>query len=167
MTNAWARGAQQSYSLPTGNVLLASLSAGQSILRVRFGWGFYGDTPLQTTIAAAAANLVVWGLVTTVGDGSETVPDPRTDPGDVDPPTQRWLWWETRAPIVQAAAPGLVVWGDSGPQEPCDAKGQVLATGLGDGQTLNLWASWALGYGWDAAGTGSIWLGYSILVRTP
>lgn len=164
-STAWVRTVQTSYDLPQGNLLMASLAAGQSIMRIRFGWGFHATTGFDTDLHFLAENLVVWGMVTTIGNGSETVPDPRTNPGDADPPTQRWLWWESRRPVLQASMPNVAIWSDSGPQEPCDAHGQVLATGIPAGDTLNLWASWAMGYDWDP-GPAFIWFGASILVKT-
>jgi hypothetical protein len=166
MGTEWQRGVQVSYDLPSGSTLIASLTAGQSIMRIRFGWGFYGESSLDTSTQFLASNLTVWGLVTTIGDGSETPPDPRTNPYDADPPTQRWLWWEGRRPVINAIGPGLAIWGDTGPSEPTDAKGQVLATGLGDGQTLNLWASWAAAFDWDTGVTAFVWWSTSLLVKT-
>jgi hypothetical protein len=163
MSTVWGRTVQVSYDIPVGNVPLFGVTAGQTISRVRFSWGFYGDTPTDTTYIGVAQNAICFGLVTTVGNGTEPVPNARTQSADQAPPTQRWLWWETRVPIPRVVAPGTIIWGDSAPQEPCDAKGQVLATGLGDGETLNLWASWALGYGWDTSNT-FLWVAASVLV---
>jgi hypothetical protein len=147
--------------------LLALINPGFTLVRVRFNWGFYGDTPVTTDMEQAAQNLIVMGLCTTVGNGTETPPDPRTTPGDVAPPTQRWLWWEGRGLIPTAIdrSSGVVTWADTGPSEPCDAKGQVAASGLPGGDTLNLWASWAQAYAWDAAGNADVWIGASILIN--
>ena len=145
---------------------MASIPAGLTISRIRFSWGFYIDTPALDDMSNVAFNTMVLGLVTTVGNGSETVPNPRLNPGDAAPPTQRWLWWETRNPVVTAVSEGanVITWRDSGPQEPTDAKGQVLATGIPSGDTLNLWASWAAAYGPDANSTHVVWAGASILI---
>jgi hypothetical protein len=119
-------------------------------------------------MANIAFNLMNWGLVTTVGNGSETPPNANTQRNDVAPPTQRWLWWETRQPVPTAIdeAAGVISWRDSGVQSPNDARGQVLATGLPSGDTLNVWASWAGQYGLETDTNVTIWMGASMLVRT-
>lgn len=127
---------------------------------------FYGDTPVEFDLQQTAANIITFGLATTIGNGSETPPDPRTQSGDVAPPTQRWIYWETRAPIVTAlsADAGIATWRDSGSTEPTDTKAQVLAQGLPGGDTLNLWAIWRPALGWDPAGSFALSLGISMLV---
>jgi hypothetical protein len=111
-------------------------------------------------------NPMVLGLVSTVGNGSESVPDPITSPTDASPPTQRWLWWEQRVPTVTAwdpAAP-IAIWQSSPPQEAVDAKGQVLATGIPGGDTLNIWVSYKGRSAWDASGEAAVWAYWSVLV---
>lgn len=146
---------------------IAAIPAGLTIARIRFSWGFVLDSPAVTDIQAIYNNLMVLGLVTTVGNGTESVPNPRTSPGDAAPPTQRWLWWETRAPIVTAMSNelGVIMWRDSGPQEETDARGQVLATGIPAGDTLNLWASWAGAFGPDSDVNFRIWAAASVLLK--
>lgn len=109
------------------------------------------------------------GLVTTIGNGTETPPSPVISSGDAAPPTQRWIWWENRAPVVSAidAGAGVMAWKDSGPDSPVDVKVNVLATGIPGGDTLNLWASWAGFGGWDPAGYVGIWVATSVLYSTP
>lgn len=117
------------------------------------------------------ANPIVAGLVTTIGNGTETPPLPTIDPGDVAPPTQRWLWYEVRQPVITAVdhAAGVMAWRDGGPQELPDVKSQVLATGIPPGDTLNLWFSWQSHTGdvWPTTGTQEIWVATSVLVLTP
>jgi hypothetical protein len=165
ITTEWKRTVQLGYSYPSGSVLLGSIVSGARLTRVRFSWGFYGDTSPDTSMFTVASNLHAFGLVTTVGDGTETPPDARTQSADQAPPTQRWIWWESRAPMVTAFGPGVVTWRDTPPQETVDTKGQVLATGIPDGQYLNLWASWALAYDWDSPDW-FLWVAASILVTS-
>lgn len=166
MAGQWVRGSNVANVWTGGTWLIASVPAGLTISRIRFGWGFYLDSPVLGYYQNVAFNLMIWGLVTTIGNGTETVPGPRTSPGDAAPPTQRWLWWETRQPTITSISEesGVVAWRDSGPQEPTDAKGQVLATGIPAGDTLNLWASWQGGFGLDADVNPVIWSSASVLL---
>lgn len=113
-------------------------------------------------------NVMIMGLVTTIGNGTEAVPDAFSQSGDVAPPTQRWIWWETRAavPIAIDNASNVITWTDSGAQEPVDVKVNVLATGIPGGDTLNLWARWSAGT-WDTSGNATVWLSTSVLYSTP
>lgn len=112
---------------------------------------------------------MIMGLVTTIGNGGEHVPNAFSESGDAAPPTQRWIWWETRAAVPTAIdqAAGLITWRDSGPQEPPDSKVNVLATGVPGGDTLNLWASWTAVTDWDDSGDVEVWIGASILFSNP
>jgi hypothetical protein len=124
-----------------------------------FGWGFYGDTSTDANLQQVSQNLQVMGLVTTVGNGTEAVPNARTQSGNQAPPTQRWVYWEGRAPrLVAHDSSGLLaIWADSGGQEPVETHGQVSGKTVPAGSTLNLWASWAAGGAWDTSGTASVW----------
>lgn len=137
-------------------------------MRIRFGWGFYGYTSQTANILATSQNLQVFGLVTTVGNGTETPPNPRTASGDAAPPTQRWLWWEGRAPrvLTYSDSADVVFFGDSIKSEESDAKGMVKAAGIPAGDTLNLWASWAAGSAWDSTGVAEVWFSASVLIRS-
>jgi hypothetical protein len=143
-----------------------AIAAGNSYLRVHVRWGFHIDTPTEYDLSDFSQNLVSFGLATTIGDGSETRPDARTGAWpDQDPPTQRWIYWETRAPVVSAVdhASGVVTWRDSGATEPTSTKGQVLATGLGPGDSLNLSSCWASAEPYDNVANQALWVSLSIL----
>lgn len=161
---------QASKPWAAGHQLLASVASGDTIKRIRFGWGFEGFASLTANLLDISQNVQILGLVTTVGNGTETPPNARTASGDAAPPTQRWLWWEGRAPRPQiiASPTSDVVWfSDSPRSEADDAKGQVLATGIPGGDTLNLWASWAPAGSWDATGDCLLYMWASILIGTP
>lgn len=162
----WLRGFNQSQAWTGGTWLLASITPGLKLLRLRFSWGFYLDTPALTDMQNVAANLLAFGWVTTVGNGSEPVPPAKTSPGDAAPPLQRWLWWETRQPVCSAIdeRAGVIAWRDSGPQDRMDGRGMVVASPIPAGQFLNLWASWEGNYGLDPEDNVSIWMGVSALV---
>ena len=168
MTLSWVRTVRAVESYEFGSVLLGRLSNGQTYVRIHFQWGMYGDTATTVDMDAVASNLQVMGLVTTFGNGTETPPNPISTPNDVDPPTQRWLWWETRAPVPRAMdqSAGIVMWTDSPPPEPTDIKAQVLATGVPGGDELDLWASWASGGAWDNTGSAHVWVSASVLYKT-
>ncbi|MDE3076166.1 MAG: hypothetical protein KGJ86_12130 [Chloroflexota bacterium] len=166
---AWVRSIALSENFEQDGTLLGKLNAGQTYVRVHLRWGAYGDTTDRIAISDVASNLITFGLVTTIGDGTELVPSARDQPNDADPPSQRWIYWETRQMLPAAVSPdaGVITWRDSGPTEPTDTKGQVLAPNMGIGDTLNLWAVWQAPFPWDPSGTAQVWLGASVLYKTP
>lgn len=171
MGTTWFRTGIANARYDAGWTLLCSIPSGSTLRRVRWSWGFSGVTSDLVDIAATMENTLVSGLVTTIGNGGETPPNPAIASGDAAPPTQRWLWWEIRQPIVTAVnhAAGVITWRDSGPQEVPDVKTQVLATGIPGGDTLNLWFRWQSTpfVAWDTSGTAVVWVGSSVLFTTP
>ena len=168
MAFSWVRTIGLSNTYEVDQVLLGRLSLGQTYVRVHFRWGVYGDTTAVIDMQAVAGNLITMGLVTTIGDGTETAPNARTASGDASPPTQRWIYWETRQvqPVVISTESGVITWRDTGSTEPTDTKGQVLSTGFAPGPTLNLWATWAAPFAWDASGIAQVWFAASVLYKT-
>jgi hypothetical protein len=165
---SWRRNTNVSFQLLSGSYWNDAISAGDSYLRVHLRWGFQFDCPLENDIQNLSECLVSFGLVTTIGNGSETPPNPRTDGSpDVDPPTQRWIYWETVAPVLEVIneAAGVMVFRGAASTEWTQTKGQVLATGLPAGDSLNLWASWDAPFDWAAASGGNVlvWHSCSIL----
>ena len=144
-----------------------AIGAGNTYLRCHIRWGFHLDCPLDSDIASIASNIVTYGLCTTVGNGSETRPNPRTQSADQAPPTQRWIYWETRAPVVSAIdrAAGIITFRDSGSTEETSTKGQVLATGLPSGDSLNLSSTWATPNAFPSNANGLLWITISILKK--
>lgn len=170
MSTNWHRVVQRAQFYDVGWFWQDAIPSGSTLRRVRWSWGFSGFTDATTDLYAVAKNVQVAGIVTTIGNGTETPPHPITTPGDVAPPTQRWLWWEARQPVAVSIdqAAGTVSWRDSGPQEIPDIQTQVLATGIPGGDTLNVWFSWQSFDGaWDSSGQMEIWVATSILYTTP
>jgi hypothetical protein len=170
VTYHWYRTANQSEFYNVGWWWLAAIPSGSTLRRVRFGWGFQAFSEVTTDLHVISQNPMFAGVVTTIGNGSETPPNPLTTPNDVAPPTQRWLWWEIRQPKAVAvdAAGGVVSWNDGGSSEPTDINTQVLATGIPGGDTLNVWFSYAGTYGsWDSSGSSQIFYWASLLYSTP
>lgn len=163
----WVRTVQANLGWTSGSHLIASVPRGDTLLRVHFGWGFYGDTSLTTDLQAVSQNLQVMGIVTTVGNGSETPPNARTASGDVAPPTQRWVYWEGRGPRLADvdSTAELAFWQDSGAQELVDTKGMVSGKSIPSGDTLNVWASWAAAAAWDSTGNVNLWFYASLLYQ--
>lgn len=170
ITNTWFRTGTADGVYDAGWTLLCQIPDGSTYQRIRWSWGFAGVTADTVDIASIMANTLVVGLVTTIGDGTETPPNPAIASGDAAPPTQRWLWWEIRQPVVTAVdhAAGVITWRDSGPQEIPDVKTQVLATGVSPSQRLNLWFRWQSTpfIAWDSSGEAWVWVGSSVLYKT-
>lgn len=150
---------------------MCAIPSAATYRRVRFSWGFAGVTADVVDVAAIMANTLVVGVCTTIGNGSETPPNPAVSSGDAAPPTQRWLHWEIRQPIPTAVdhASGMITWRDSGPQEIPDIQTPVLATGIPVGDTLNMWFVWQSTpfIAWDISGSAKVWVGSSVLYKTP
>lgn len=163
----WIRGIQSGLAWTSGYNAFVGLPRGATLLRTHFGWGFGGDSASTANLTGISANLQAMGICTTVGDGTEAVPNARTQSSDQAPPTNRWIYWETRAPIVATfdGTNDLVTWRDSGPQAPVDSKGQVSAKSIPEGDSLNIWASWAAAGDWDVTGNVNLWYWFSILYQ--
>lgn len=163
----WTRTVLSQLPWNGGNSLLLKVPRGSTLVRTRFAWGFYLDSYADQDLINIASNLQVMGLVTTVGTGTETPPNARTGSGDAAPPTQRWLYWEARPPIVADYSNDarLVFWRDNAPQEAVDAKAMVSAKTIPVGDTLNLWASWAPGNAFSGEANAYLWLWASILYQ--
>lgn len=163
----WVRVPNNAKFYDRGWFLQAAIAPGLTYRRIRWSWGFTGTTSDTADMNAVTENYQIVGLVTTIGDGTEVPPSPRTSSGDAAPPTERWLWWEQRQPVAIAIdhAAGVVSWRDSGAQEVPDVKSAVLATGIPGGDSLNLWFSWESTLGaWDSTGQQQIWVATSVLV---
>jgi hypothetical protein len=156
-----------SWSNTSQTLQIGTVEPGWTILRTRFQWGMFGVTSTDVYAAAIATNFMLAGIVTTVGNGTESVPSANAGRGDADPPTQRWLWWEGRVPHVTTwdAASGVATWELTLPDQASDSKGMVLATGIPSGDTLNMWFSWQADQEWDPSGSANLWLSYSILTQ--
>lgn len=166
----WYRVLNRAQFYDVGWLWQCAIGNGSTYRRIRWSWGFAGNTADTVDMHAIQANLLVAGLCTTIGNGGEVPPHPITTSGDVASPTQRWVWWEARQPIATAIdhEAGLISWRDSGCQEVPDVQVPVLANGIPGGETLNLWFSWQSTSGaWDPSGSLEIWVATSTLYRTP
>lgn len=165
MTVTWVRTVQATLPWISGTELVAHVPSGNTLLRVRFGWGFVGTTSDTIALSSVMDNAQVFGLCT-VPTGA-TVPNARTASGDVAPPLQRWIWWEARVPQVSAlsATAGVVTWQDSPQSEPDDSKSQVAAN-VPAGNNLDVFASWAAAFAWDSSGTANVWFWASVAYKT-
>jgi hypothetical protein len=164
----WVRGQASESKLNYAPIKIASISNGDTYLRVHLRWGFYFDSPIASDLQLLAQANVAFGVVTTIGDGTETVPSPIYNADDAAPPSQRWIYWETRAPVPVALsqAAGLVLWRDSGSTEVTTTKGQVLATGIPGGQFLNLWTVWDSLFDYTSSGVNPAgWASVSVLSK--
>ncbi|HEX8838224.1 MAG TPA: hypothetical protein VF748_14880 [Candidatus Acidoferrum sp.] len=118
------------------------------MLRVLFGLradGFWTNsgTAGQTDLLASMSNQIAFGIVTTIGPGSETPPSPMAHPNDVAPPTQRWLFRaEMSMRLTSFSGASSTYTLTTGDQwEKNETEGQVLATGFAAPNHLNVWLS--------------------------
>ena len=91
--STWVRSVQSDLSYASGSSLIVSVPRGQTLVRTHFAWGFNGNTRSSAAVYDVERNIQVMGVVTTVGNGTEAVPNARTAAGDAAPPTQRWVYW--------------------------------------------------------------------------
>jgi hypothetical protein len=163
----WRRNVNAQPLTTSGNYWNDAIVPGNTYLRVRIRWGFHLDTPTNVDLAYLGSGLVTFGLCTTYGDGTETPPDPLEVSTDIDPPTLRWIYWESLAPSCKGIddASGVIIWENSPHSEETQTRGQVLAAGVPPGDTLNLWASWGSTIDWSAqfGANAVIWHSLSIL----
>lgn len=171
-TTSWTRGwvTAQPWGGSAGSHLIAKLNSGQSLLQVYLAWSFMGNTSTTVIPAAIAGQVAAAGLVTVIGNGTETPPDALASPLNPGFPAQRWLIWDVRAPRVRTwdTAGSVATWTATEPQIDMKSSSQVLApSGMGVGNTLDLWLSWSTFGGWDASGQAVLWFSFQALVRTP
>jgi hypothetical protein len=166
-TTTWARTVISSTSWTVGSNRIAQVPPGGTLLRVHFGWGFFGHTSSEESVTATCANILAFGLVTTVGAGGGPPPNARSASFDAAPPSQRWVHWSSRAPRLAGITDRLMVWADSPHEEAQDTKAQVSAATVPAGQFLNLWASWAGAGAWSVTGLVEVWFWASALYSTP
>jgi hypothetical protein len=163
----WRRNFNTQPLTTAGNYWNDAIAEGNTYLRLHIRWGFHIDSPTNVNIAYLASSLVTFGLVTTVGDGTESPVNPQDVSFNPDPPTQRFLYWETLSPVCQGIddASGVIIWGNSAQSEETSSQGRVAAQGIPGGDTLNLWATWASTIDWaeQFAANAIIWHSVSIL----
>jgi hypothetical protein len=141
----WRRNSLVTYDLLSGFSWEDAIGAGNTYLRYHIRWGWQLDCPVDVDVQTLSTGLIYFGLVTTVGDGTEVPPGARTDAWpDIDPPMQRWVYWECTAPVVELVSveAGYMIWRGAASTEVTSSKGQVANTGTPEGETLNLFTSW-------------------------
>jgi hypothetical protein len=160
----WSRSAPAGLSWTANKQIIAAIPQGGVLRCVRFSWGFSGYTSQTANILQTLQQLMVFGIVTTVGNGTESVPNPRTAPNNAAPPTQRWLWWEGRAPQVESYSDSAdaVFYRDTPQGEPTNVQSMVSGATIPSGDDLNVWASWAPPGPWDVSGQAELWLTASV-----
>jgi len=164
MSTTWTRTVQTGIDWGSQTSLIVAMAPGTTLRRVRFAWGFYGYTAPTASYVTTANNAMVLGLCTVAS--THSVPNARTSSSDVNPPLERWIWWESRVPSVKAYSidGSVVIWEASEPQETVDSKAQVSST-VPSGDTLGLWVSAAPAGAWDASGVAYLWYSASVLTE--
>lgn len=151
--------------------LIGSLTPGQTAARIRFGWGFTGITRVEESFLRLSLQNFIMGVATTIGNQTEEPPSPRVHPEDIDPPSQRWLYWAGCGIQMVTIEPTATYayWKSTDPQEPQGTKGMVTTRGvfIPDGQFLNIWATWEAFEDWPSSGWANVWWWSSVLVQHP
>lgn len=171
-TTAWTREVQTPFpwQFVQTSSLVVKLNSGQSIIRTIFSWGFGGYTIVSLAPTSMQGNVMTLGVCTTIGNGTETPPDPVTHGANVADPSQRWVYWSVRAPTCVSfdVAGNTAIWQSSPQEDDGDSKAQVLApSGMGSGNTLNQWVTWQPTAAWDPSGQAILWWKIETLVRSP
>lgn len=135
----------------SGQQPLATLVEGETVVRIRIDWSATAVVSSYTDWGAALGLHYFGGVVTTIGDGTETAPKPYSDPSDVNPPSERWLWLDGRLWSTDAFSQSAT--GDDSlqtrePAQPSDIKAQILAPAMPAGETLNVWFTWEQDPNW-------------------
>jgi len=161
----WIRSQVHSLDWGQNQYLLASVPNGQTLVRIRFQWGFWGVTSADDPTAATATNLAAFGIATQSDTAGTTPPSPYSHPNDVAAPLARWVYYEARFPIIMGqrdGSPGAVQWRDSGQGGPLSTEGMVTAS-VGVGHVLNVYASWDTAAAWTTSGRAQYWMWASVL----
>lgn len=171
-TTAWTRegSSANAWTAAQGSTLIVKLNSGQSILRTIVTWGFGGYTWARLAPTSMQGLTMTLGACTTIGNGTETPPNPSSHGANVADPSQRWVYWSVRAPtcVVFDTTGNSAVWQSSPPDGDPSSKAQVLApSGMGVGNTLNLWVTWQAFNAWDPSGQAIVWWSVETLVRSP
>lgn len=164
----WRRNSNVTYDLLSGFNWEDAIGAGNTYLRYHIRWGFQFDCPIEVDIQDLSTRLVYFGLVTTIGNGTETPPGARTDSWpDVAPPLERWVYWEAVAPVVELidVEAGVMIWRGARSTELTSSKGQVANPGgLPEGDTLNLFTSWDCAGDFAALSGGNVMIWHSLSI---
>lgn len=159
MPLSWTGVASPVNGWQTSHSLLLSISGGHTLVRTRFAWGFEGLTTEEQRPTDTMQLYMAWGIVTTVGDGTESVPSAVPPAGNANPPTSRWIHWEAKLPhLVQFGDTNeTFLYRETPAAMPDSSEGMVAAANLGVGQTLNVWASWYISGAWEVLGKANMW----------
>lgn len=144
MTTTWVRSWTQVNTLVQSDVLVASIPLGGTLLRARYGWRCLAATSTLYSAADIMDTQIAIGMLTGFPAGSYAVPNVLTSPGDVAPPTERYLWWETRGLRQRtwgAEFDDVVTYEDTGPVEATDTHSQVKAS-VPAGDQLGVYLAW-------------------------
>lgn len=163
MGTLWSRVWATNLQWDVGQVLLAVLNPGQTIVRCHFGFRWSGFTSTEQDLSALMEDFMAAGIVTVASTSGSTAPNALTGADDQNPPLERWLWWGTtqlQPRTWDAMSPGVSTWSTDITQLIGDSQGQVKAN-VAAGQTLNVYASYApwSSTHWAARGEvqGSLW----------
>lgn len=154
MTTTWYRQAFTTNDVGPTTWLLATLSVGQTLKRIRFTWSGTTVVDSYSDLVSLIGAPILFGIVTTIGDGLEDVPDPAFEPGDANPPAERWLWYEGRAMYPTAysqSSTGTNIVTTVPASEPGDVRAMLRAPAMDAGDFVHVWVSTSADFSWPSA----------------
>jgi hypothetical protein len=154
ITTTWYRQAFTTHDVGPTTWLLATLSVGQTLKRIRFTWSGTTVVDSYSDLVSLIGAPILVGIVTTIGDGLEPVPDPAFEAGDANPPAERWLWYEGRAMYPTAYSQsdtGTNIVTTVPASEPGDVRAMVRAPAMDAGDFLHVWVSTSADFSWPSA----------------
>lgn len=144
---------------------VANVPQGQTLRRVRFGWGASVIMDTRESALNMQQLSVGFGLWTcTSSTPTADIPDPTVTGVDTSPPLSRFIWWEQRQMECHAwdSAGHVSAWSTSQAQEVADSHAQVLANTTGT-DDLYCYAVFGVQPTILFTGEGNIWLWASVL----
>lgn len=151
----WTRVQYYNKPLSASYYQLCTLTPGQTLARVHFGWGISGYSQITENPQNVMNAGIVLGLISMIG--ATAPPSPITTPTDPSRPESRWLWMEARHPMVTAILGNgdLAIWTDSPRSAPTDTKAQVKNP-TGSGSNIVVYVSYDVQISYPSYGNWSL-----------
>jgi hypothetical protein len=164
-TYTWVRTQFYNKPLSATGITLCTITPGNTLSRIHFGWGISGYSQISENPQNVMNAGVVLGLISMIG--ATPPPSPISSPTDPSRPQSRWLWIETRHPVINAIRGGsdIAIWSDSPRSSPTDTKAQV-ANPNGSGHNLVVYASYDVELSYPSYGNWSLFFWANCLIES-